>query len=135
MKPASTRRKVLIIEDEPFIRNVLYVLLAGLGYDGDVAHSGRQALAMISREKFDAVLFDLRCAEPSAAEVMSEIIEIRPSLVGRVLVITGEVADRETLNLIKRHCLPHVPRSRLMQEFWGRLRSLLGISTSPHPTS
>lgn len=30
MTPNASRRKVLIVEDEPAIRNVLYVLLAGL---------------------------------------------------------------------------------------------------------
>lgn len=34
------RRKILIIEGEPSIRNVLYRLLAGLGYEGDAATDG-----------------------------------------------------------------------------------------------
>jgi len=59
------RRKVLIIEDEPSIRNVLYVLLAGVGCDGDVAHDTNQALSMIRQDQFDAVLLDLRSAHLS----------------------------------------------------------------------
>lgn len=57
-----SRRKVLIIEDEPSIRNVLYVLLAGLGCDGDVAHGTQEALTMLTKDRFDAVLLDLRAA-------------------------------------------------------------------------
>jgi CheY-like chemotaxis protein len=129
--PAPARRKVLIIEDEPAIRNVIYVLLAGLGCESDVAHNGREALAMIQHEDFDAVLLDLRCSDLPPEQVVSEIKEIRPNLVGRVLVITGEVADPQTLEMIERNCLPHVPRSRLMQELWERLRTLLGLSRSP----
>jgi DNA-binding response OmpR family regulator len=126
------RRKVLIIEDEPSIRNALYVLLAGLGCEGDVAYTGQQALSMISRETFDAVLLDLRCNNLTPDQVVSEIKELRPNLVGRVLVITGEVTDPQTMELIERHFLPHVPGSRLKQELWERLRTLLGPSTSPH---
>lgn len=128
---SAVRRKVLIIEDEPSIRNVLYVLLAGLGCEGDVAHGGRQALAMIRQESFDAVLLDLRCAELPPEQVVSQIWELRPNLLGRVLVITGEVADPKTLEMIELHCLPHVPRSRVVEELWGRLRALLGFSRSP----
>jgi len=133
MAPGAVRRKVLIIEDEPAIRNALYVLLAGLGCEGDVAYSGQQALSMIGRECFDAVLLDLRCSNLPAEQVVSEIKELRPNLVGRVLVITGEVTDPQTLELIERHCLPHVSRSRLMQELWIHLRSLLGMSASHGP--
>ena len=125
------RRRVLIIEDEPTIRNVLYVLLAALGCEGDVAYSGQQALAMISHQKFDAVLLDLRCSNAPVEHMVSQIKEIRPSLLGRVLVITGEVTDPQAMELIERHLLPCVRASRLMSDLWGQLRGLLGAST-PH---
>ena len=124
-------RKILVIEDEPSIRNVLYVLLAALHCDGDVARNGQQALAMIGRESFDAVLLDLRCSDLPADEVISKINEIRPNLVGRVLFITGEVADPQTVEMIERTCLPHVAQSRLMQDLWEKLRALLGPA---HPS-
>ena len=127
---APARRKVLIIEDEPSIRNILYVLLAALDCEGDVAYSGQQALAMVSREKFDAVLLDLRCSNVPAEHVVSRIKEIRPSLLGRVLVITGEVTDPQAMELIERHVLPHIPGNRLISDLWGQLRGLLGVSTS-----
>ena len=127
------RRKVLILEDEPAIRNVLYVLLAGLGCEGDVVHNSRQALASINRQTFDAVLLDLRCSELPPAELVSEIIELQPNLIGRLLIITGQVADAETLAMIERNSLAHVPRHQVTNALWGRLQSLLGISRGPHP--
>jgi len=126
-----TRRKVLIIEDEPAIRNVLFVLIAGLGCEGDVAYTGQQALSMMSRESFDAVLLDLRCNNVGAEEVVSQIKEIRPNLVGRVLVITGEVTDAQTIEMLDRYLLPHIPRSRLMSELWSRLQTILAANSSP----
>lgn len=132
MATEPARRKVLIIEDEPSIRNVLFVLLAGLGCEGDVAYTGQQALSMISRGSFDAVLLDLRCSNVGAEEVVSQIKDIRPNLVGRVLVITGEVTDPQTMELLDRYFLPHIPRNRLMIDLWGRLRAILGMNSSPH---
>jgi CheY-like chemotaxis protein len=128
----STRRKVLIVEDDASIRNVLYVLLAGLGFDGDVAHSGRQALELASRESFDAVLLDLRSCDMATEQVVSGIKQVQPSLVGRVLVITGEVADRQTLETIERYTLLHMPRHRVMQDIGSRLKTVLGV---PHEQS
>src|SRR2546427_10893192 len=89
-------RKVLILEDEPSIRNVLCVLLSGVGCEGDVALTDRQALELVSRESFDAVLLDLRSCSYSPEKLVADMERIRPSLVGRVLVITGEVADPQT---------------------------------------
>lgn len=135
MKTRATGRKVLIIEDEPSIRNILFVVLAGLGCDSDVACDGRHALAMLQKESFDAVLLDLRCSELQPGKVVSKIKEIRPNLVGRVLVITGEVTSPEALEVIERNCLPHVSQGRMMDELWTRLRSLLGFSRSPADSS
>jgi len=124
-------RTVLIVEDEPSIRNVLCVLLAGLRCEGDIAPNARQALAMIERQDFDAVLLDLRCSELPVTETVSALKNLRPSLVGKVLVITGDVSDPQTMEMIKKNHWPYIPRQRLMRELWDRLRSLLGFSPSP----
>ena len=130
MASTPLRRKVLIIEDEPSIRNVLYVLLAALGCDGQIAYDARQAFAMIREGSFDAVLLDLRCAKLPPDQMVSTITELRPSLVGRVLVITGEITDPETLRTLERYALPHVPRNQVTSELWDRLRHLLGFAHS-----
>ena len=125
---------MLIIEDDASMRNVLYVLLAAQHCDGEVASSSRQALAMISRESFDAILLDLRCQNVLPDQMLSQIAQLRPNLFGRVLVITGEVADAKSLELIERNCLPHITRSRLTTEFLDKIRSLLGLSNTPKAT-
>jgi CheY-like chemotaxis protein len=121
------RRKVLIIEDEPSIRNVLYVLLAGLGCDGDVAHDTDQALSMIRKDQFDAVLLDLRSAQ--LPQMVSTITELRPSLVGRVLVITGEVSNPSTIEMLERYALPHVPRSRIASDLSRGIAQMDGLTS------
>lgn len=126
--PNHRHRRVLIIEDEPAVRNVLYVLLAGVGCEGDVAHTDRQALELLTREDFDAVLLDLRCCSVSPEKVVTDMRRMRPSLVGRVLVISGNVADPQTLDLVERLCLPHIPRSRVIHEVWTHLRQILGFA-------
>ena len=131
LSASPARRRVLIIEDDASIRNILYVLLAAQHCDGDVASSGRQALAMISRESFDAILLDLRCQNVLPDEMLSQIAQLRPNLFGRVLVITGEIADAKSLELIERNCLPHITRNKLTTDFLDKIRSLLGLSDTP----
>lgn len=125
------RRRVLIVEDEPSIRNIIYVLLAELDCDSEIAYSGKQALGMISRSSFDAVLLDIRSAESPPEEMVSQIKKIRPSLVGRVLIITGEVSDPRIMEWLESHSMAHLPGNRLMQDLWGRMRTVLGLAPAP----
>jgi two-component system, OmpR family, response regulator len=130
----SPRRKVLIIEDEPSIRNVLYTLLAGIGCDAETATSGAQALAMVERQKFDALLLDLRCSDLDPEVVLNTVQRIRPSLIGRVLVVAGEVADEKALDMIERNFLVHVRRDKL-EEVKGVMRAMLTLAPCPKPPS
>lgn len=128
IKSSDPRRKILVVEDDASIRNTLYVLLAGLDCESEIAYNGQQALRMISRESFDAVLLDLRSSLVPAEEMVAQIKQLSPSLVGRVLVITGEVADPKTLEWIESQCLASIAGNRLMSELWGRLRVMLGLA-------
>src|ERR1035441_7297127 len=123
------RRKVLIIEDEPSIRNVLYVLLAGLGYDGEAAPDAYEGLSMIRRGEFDAVLLDLRSSQLPPDQMVCAITELRPSLVGRVLVITGEVSHPRTLEMLERYELPHVPRSRITSDLSSSIAQMVDLTS------
>lgn len=132
MKTTITKdRKVLLVEGEPASGEVLRGLLQKVGCQGELAADGQQALSMVSSGDFEAVLIDLRSSSLPPEEVVAGIHDIRPSLVGRVLVITGEVDDRETLDLVERYFLLQIRRNRLLKDLTGRLRALLRISPSP----
>jgi len=129
------RRKILIIEDKPSIRSVLYVLLAGLGYEGDAAPDAYQGLAKIRRNEFDAVLLDLRSSQLPPDQMVCAISELRPSLVGRVLVITGEYSHPRTLEILERYALPHVAHDRITSDLSSSIAGLDGLtSTTLAPT-
>jgi DNA-binding NtrC family response regulator len=135
MSPKTAWRKVLIIEDQSSIGNVMYALLAALNCEGSVAHSGREGLERVRREDFDAVLMDLRCSNLQAESVVPQIHSIRPSLVGRVLVITGEAVDAKSIGLIERYSVKRVPASRPLHDVVRKLLTLFrpspGITPAP----
>jgi DNA-binding response OmpR family regulator len=128
------RRKILVIEDESSIRKVIHILLDTLKCDGDVTCNGRQDLDTLRCENFDAVLLDLRAPESPPDQVVQQICEIRPKLMGRVLLITGEISDRRTLELIEQSGVTCIRKSNLAHELWDRLRVLLTPGQSPQST-
>ena len=125
--PHPVQRKVLILEDETSRRDALLTLLTSLGCSADVASTGRQAIDIIRSEKFDAVVLDLRCAHAQVEEVVPGIQSLRPSLLANVLVITGDVTDAKTLDLIERYFLLQVSGKRPVRDIVGMLRVLLHL--------
>jgi CheY-like chemotaxis protein len=118
------RRRVLIVEEVPSPSNMLQVLLNVLNCESETALGRDQALAMIARADYDAVLLDLRHADASAKPWLSQIRKIRPSMVNRVLVITGEVEEPSVVGQFGPRYLPRDTDIRLMEYVHQRLLAL-----------
>lgn len=133
MSSSTMRRRILVVEDEPSIRHIMCLLLAQMSCDTNAAIDNQQTLAWIEREDFDAVLLDMRCSNLEVEQVVPRIYELRPNLVGRVLVLTGEVADGATLEMVERYFLVRVPDYGLVERLAHALRNLSGFAPSPNP--
>ncbi len=89
---------------------------------------------MIRRGEFDAVLLDLRSSQLPPDQMVCAITELRPNLVGRVLVITGEVSHPRTIEMLERYALPHVSRSRITSDLsrsMAQMDALASLFFSP----
>jgi CheY-like chemotaxis protein len=126
---APPRRKILIVEDSPSITNILYVLLEVLNYHGEVAMGGGQALNMIARENYDAILLDLRYSRPFSEDMLAKIRELQPNLADCIIEVSGESRDAGFLDQIGRPILPRPSDIRLMEDVHRRLLSLWDYSS------
>jgi len=66
-------KKILIAEDEELIAKPLGLKLSLSGYETKHAVNGREALNMLSREKFDLILLDLLMPEVDGFSVLAEL--------------------------------------------------------------
>lgn len=51
--------RILVVDDEPLLRESLRDILLHNGYEASMTRNGRDALVQIAREQFDAILLDL----------------------------------------------------------------------------
>lgn len=58
--PATATAKILVVDDEPSIRDMLRDLLAAAGYTVVTASDGREALSMTLADKPDLIISDIR---------------------------------------------------------------------------
>ena len=63
-------RRILVVDDDPDIRQFLIDRLEGAGYELKAAKTGREAIALISREVFDGAILDIGLPEGDGIEVL-----------------------------------------------------------------
>ena len=80
--------KILVVDDEPLLRDSLRDILQHNGYEASVARNGRDALVQIARQQFDAILLDLYMPDVHGTEVLDFIA--RRGLDTPVIVISGD---------------------------------------------
>jgi two-component system response regulator PilR (NtrC family) len=77
----APRARILVVDDEPSMREMLRIVLRRDGYDVAVAENGRHALAMLQREPFDLLLSDIRMPDISGVEVLRAAKDLNPDIV------------------------------------------------------
>lgn len=77
-------KKILIVDDEPSIGNLLQETLTGAGYCAMRAYSGTEALLTVANTKPDLVLLDLMLPGLSGEELLPRLRGIRPASAGRI---------------------------------------------------
>ncbi|TMQ27116.1 MAG: response regulator, partial [Nitrospirae bacterium] len=65
--------KVLVIDDEPGIRDLLDTLLRRKGYDVIVAESGQKGLECFRRARPDVIVLDLKMPEMDGLTVLRQV--------------------------------------------------------------
>ncbi len=59
MNTSTAGRRILIVDDDTLLAEVLEFALRHAGYRSEVAHDGKSAQELLSNERFDGVLLDL----------------------------------------------------------------------------
>jgi signal transduction histidine kinase/ActR/RegA family two-component response regulator len=85
--PVAPRSRLLVVDDEPNIRQLLNDLLTALGHEVTVAAGGPDALARFAPGAFDVVFTDLGMPEMSGWDLARELAAREPDL--PIVLLTG----------------------------------------------
>ena len=89
-----TSAKVLVVDDEPAIGEVVCRYLRRAGYDTAIAASGREALVQAQASSPDLVVLDLMLPDIDGLEVMRRLRKDRARAAIILLTARGEESDR-----------------------------------------
>jgi DNA-binding response OmpR family regulator len=79
--------KVLVIDDEPGIRDLLDTLLRRKGYDVVLAENGQKGLECFRRERPDVLVLDLKMPEMDGLTVLRQVRSLDARM--PVIILTG----------------------------------------------
>jgi CheY-like chemotaxis protein len=100
--------KVLVVDDEPEVRQVLIEFLSSRGYDVTPAARGADAVAIVEKDKPDLVLLDVSMPEMDGVETLRRINAIAPDLA--VIMVTANADIGVTSKLLALGAVDYVPK-------------------------
>jgi CheY-like chemotaxis protein len=109
---------VLLIEDEPAVMAYVRAALERSGYPVVCCESGVDALRLLEDGEFLGVVSDMRTpGGVDGGQVHAWIARNRPDLVDRIVFITGDLANEETVATLRETGAPCVEKPFRVQQF------------------
>jgi DNA-binding NtrC family response regulator len=87
------KQHILVVDDEPPIRDLLQAYFKKRGYQVSVSATGPEALRMVDETVFSIVILDVILAETDGIEILDQIKAKHPAL--PVVIMTGIGLDEE----------------------------------------
>jgi len=99
---------ILVIDDEPRIRDACSIVLSEKGFTVASAEDGEKGLEMLKEKHFDIILVDLMMPTISGFDVLSEVRKNHPDTV--VIVITGYATLEHSIEAMKKGAFDFIPK-------------------------
>lgn len=96
----SQKLRVLFVDDEAAIRDVMRLELPRMGHDTTICEDGKSAIAAIDKHTFDAAIVDLRMPGLSGWDVVEHIKSVSPET--EVIISTGHGNMDDAIQAVRR---------------------------------
>src|SRR5689334_11569994 len=106
--------RVLVVDDEHLIREMLADFLSMEGFKVHTAQDGQSALDELSRSRFDLVLSDLKMPHMGGIELLEAISHHTPSVV--TIIMTGFGTVETAIDAMKRGAYDYIMKPFKMEE-------------------
>ncbi|MBS0182328.1 MAG: sigma-54-dependent Fis family transcriptional regulator [Nitrospira sp.] len=115
--------KILVVDDEQSLRDVLSIMLKRAGYIVTSAKDGEEAIELLNREIFDLVITDLRMSKIDGMEVLKAVKSVSPETV--VLIITAFATADSAVEAMKQGAYDYLTKPFQVDEVQLIIRNAL----------
>lgn len=121
------RLPLLLIEDERSVLNFLRTALERHGYGCKTATSALEGITLLEGGQFIGVISDMRTpGGATGADVHAWIVANRPELKDKVLFITGDTVNEETMKALNDTGVPYIEKPFRVHQLISTVEKLFG---------
>lgn len=126
-------KKILIIDDDIDMCQLLSRFLQRKGFETDFATNGNKGIAAFKEKHFDLVLCDFRLGDKEGAEVLKEIKQINHDTA--VIIITGYSDIKVAVEVIKQGAYDYITKPLVPDEVLNLINRALDTNISQNNTN
>jgi two-component system response regulator PilR (NtrC family) len=115
--------RILVVDDEPSMREMLTILLRREGYDVTVADNGTTAIDLLQRGLFDMLISDIKMPDVTGVEVLRRAKEINPSIIG--IMVTAYGSKESIQEVLRLQASDYIDKPFNVEELKFRIRKEL----------
>ena len=121
------RARILVIDDERAVRELISDALKIEGHDVHTAENGREGLDLIGASRFDLVFCDLRMPEMDGQQLYEEIRRDYPQVLKRIVFVTAQAASADYGPFLRTTGIPVIEKPFTLSQ----LRQMVGKIVGP----
>ena len=106
--PSAAKLRVLFVDDESPIREVMKLELPRMGHDATICEDGEAALKALEKGSFDAAIIDLRMPGLSGWDVVDHIKQTSPTT--EIIISTGHGSMEAAIKAIRKGAYDFIPK-------------------------
>lgn len=122
-EPMSFIPKILIVDDDDLLAEVLESMLLRQGYEVANGKSGFEALELMSTNTFDLVLLDVGLPGMNGFETMSQIFRHHPSTM--VIMMTGDATIESAVGALKSGAYSYLRKPFQLEEIRRTIKNAI----------
>lgn len=92
----SSKRIIVVVDDEPFIRQVITKKLVGAGYDVHVARDGLEGIELVRTLKPNVVVTDYKMPKATGMDLCNACRENLATIETPIILLTGSISAAES---------------------------------------
>jgi two-component system KDP operon response regulator KdpE len=117
------KTSVLIVDDEPALRNALRISLAAAGFAVEEARNGAEAVEMVEEQQFDLVLLDMNMPGTNGMTACRGIRKIAPQT--GIVMVTVKDLEEDKIKALEAGADDYITKPFRLRELIARLRAIL----------
>jgi two-component system response regulator PilR (NtrC family) len=121
---------ILIVDDDLSMRELLEYMLTKEGYKVTCAETGRQAIALLQKTRFDLLLCDIRLGDITGLDVLRASKKKNPDNV--VIMISAYASTETAVEAMNEGAYDYVPKPFDKDELMGTIAKALDLRSIEH---